>query len=309
MATKIWDAAAATPTGTHRIPADTSGAGSPTRYTVQQLADLYISTGVTAQALGNVTGATAISLAAGGLVTATATGNTTFSITNPPTAGSEWVLILTNGGAHTITWFTTTWAGATAPTLTASGVDVIHFATPDGGTTWYGWHETDFAVGTTSGTVAAGDHTHSSLQLAESGAVYTDATLSADGAWSGIHAEAGVLGETVSFGQVCYFKAADSRWWLADASSVTTSGDVRVGVCVVAGNAASATTILFVGNIRADTLFPTFTISGPLHISETAGAMTQTAPTTTDSVTRRIGFAHTADAADINVSNDYYTHV
>lgn len=143
MATKIWDAAAATPTGTHRIPADVSAAGSPTRYTVQQLADLYISTGVTAQALGNVTGATAISLAAGGIVTATATGNTTFSITNPPTAGSEWVLILTNGGAHTITWFTTTWAGGTAPTLTASGVDVIHFATPDGGTTWYGWHEID----------------------------------------------------------------------------------------------------------------------------------------------------------------------
>lgn len=143
MATKIWDAAAATPTGTHRIPADVSAAGSPTRYTVQQLADLYISTGVTAQALGNVTGATAISLAAGGIVTATATGNTTFSITNPPTGGSEWVLILTNGGAHTITWFTTTWAGGTAPTLTASGVDVIHFATPDGGTTWYGWHEID----------------------------------------------------------------------------------------------------------------------------------------------------------------------
>lgn len=153
----IWSAAAATPTAAHRLPADVSAAGIPTYYSVQQIADLYISTGVTANAIGNVTGATAISLAAGGVVTATVTGNTTFSITNPPTAASEWVLILTNGGAHTITWFTTTWAGGTAPTLTASGVDVIHFATPNGGTTWYGWHETDFAVGTTAGTVAAGD--------------------------------------------------------------------------------------------------------------------------------------------------------
>lgn len=139
----IWSAAAATPNKDHRLPADVSSSGVPTYYSVEQLANLFITTGVTANALGNVTGATAISLASGGVVTATATGNTTFSITNPPTAASEWTLILTNGGAHTITWFTTTWAGGTAPTLTASGVDVIHFATPNGGTTWYGWVERD----------------------------------------------------------------------------------------------------------------------------------------------------------------------
>lgn len=143
MATKIWDAAAATPTGTHRIPADTSAAGSPTRYTVQQLADLKTSVGITANALGNVTGATSISLASGGIVTATATGNTTFTFDDPPVGATEWTLVLTNGGAFTITWPTTTWAGATAPTLTASGVDVIRFTSPNGGTTWYGWHEVD----------------------------------------------------------------------------------------------------------------------------------------------------------------------
>ena len=184
----IWSAAAATPTAAHRLPADVSAAGVPTYYSVEQLANLYISTGVTANAIGSVTGATAISLAAGGVVTATVTGNTTFSITNPPTAASEWVLILTNGGAHTITWFTTTWAGGTAPTLTASGVDVIHFATPNGGTTWYGWHETDFAVGTTAGTVAAGDdsrltddRTASGLRTASTVVAVSSATAPSSG--------------------------------------------------------------------------------------------------------------------------------
>lgn len=151
MATKIWDAAAATPTGTHRIPADTSAAGGPTRYTVQQLADLKTSVGITANALGNITGATSISLASGGIVTATVTGNTAFTFDDPPVGATEWTLVLTNGGAFTITWPATTWAGATAPTLTASGVDVIRFTSPNGGTTWYGWHEVDAPAVTPGG--------------------------------------------------------------------------------------------------------------------------------------------------------------
>lgn len=49
------------------------------------------------------------------------------------------ILIITNGGAATVTWPTSVkWASGTAPTLTASGVDVLTFLTPDGGVTWYG---------------------------------------------------------------------------------------------------------------------------------------------------------------------------
>lgn len=48
-------------------------------------------------------------------------------------------LLLTNGGSATITWPTSVkWSGGTVPTLTASGVDLLTFLTPDGGTTWYG---------------------------------------------------------------------------------------------------------------------------------------------------------------------------
>ena len=48
-------------------------------------------------------------------------------------------LELTNGAAGTITWPTSVdWAGGSAPTFTASGVDVLEFFTSDSGTTWHG---------------------------------------------------------------------------------------------------------------------------------------------------------------------------
>jgi hypothetical protein len=130
-----------------------------------------------------------------------------------------------------------------------------------------------------------------------------------DGTWSGIFSEYGILGEAVAFGELIYLSAADSKWYKADATTAATSGDVKVGVCVVGGVLDAVTTILYIGSIRADALFPTFTISGPVMISETPGEMTQTAPVTSNSVTRRIGFASTANEVLINISNDYYTHI
>ena len=65
---------------------------------------------------------------------------TTFTFSNVPSTGvSSLTLILTDGGSQTVNWpASVTWGGGTAPTLTASGTDVLTFITTDGGTTFYG---------------------------------------------------------------------------------------------------------------------------------------------------------------------------
>lgn len=97
---------------------------------------------VTTNFYGSITAvsATAIDCSAGNYFTKTASGALTWTITNVPSSRSfSFILRLTNGGTGTQTWPSSVkWPGGTAPTLTASGVDVLGFITEDGGTTWRG---------------------------------------------------------------------------------------------------------------------------------------------------------------------------
>jgi hypothetical protein len=98
----------------------------------------------TANAIGSIGGGTQdIDLNAGNSVSGTVdTGTTTFTFSNPPASGKSgsFTLILTNGGSQTVNWpASVDWAAATAPTLTAAGIDILTFITVDGGTIWYGF--------------------------------------------------------------------------------------------------------------------------------------------------------------------------
>ena len=99
--------------------------------------------GEVTNAIGGTGGGTQdIDLTAGNSVTATVdTSTNTFTFSNP-TASDElcgFTLELTNGGSQTVNWpASVDWAAATAPTLTASGVDYLVFWTVNGGTRWYG---------------------------------------------------------------------------------------------------------------------------------------------------------------------------
>lgn len=146
------------------------------------------------------------------------------------------------------------------------------------------------------------------IQMSENTNILLDAALSVDGKWCGI-SEAGTLGETVAFGQPCYFKAADSKWYLTDASAIATAGNVKIAMCVDGGAANDATTMLLWGKVRADSVFPTLTISAQVFLSETAGEITNTYPTTTDSVIRVVGFGNTADELFFAPSGDFLTYV
>jgi hypothetical protein len=129
----------------------------------------------------------------------------------------------------------------------------------------------------------------------------------ADAEFCGITVE-GTAGATLAFGDCCYFKATDSQWYLAKADVTATSGIVKLGMCVLAGNDNDPTRMLLYGNIRANSKFPSFSpLSGQVYVSAAdVGLITSTAPTgTTDFVVRVVGRANTADELFFNPSEDY----
>jgi len=137
MSTAIWAATAVTPAATDRIPVDTSGAGGPSRWTGQQVADVNTLIGGTVTALGSISTNTAIDLSLGGYFSATIAGNLTLSITNvPASAGVTFVLALTNGGAFTVTLPGSVTVIGGSPVLSAAGTDWLVFRTLNGGTAW-----------------------------------------------------------------------------------------------------------------------------------------------------------------------------
>jgi hypothetical protein len=92
-------------------------------------------------AKGSVSGAQSLDLSTATYHSATATGGITWTFSNAPSSGVGFgfILELTNGGAGTQTWpASVDWPNGVAPTLSASGVDILVFLTRNGGTTWHG---------------------------------------------------------------------------------------------------------------------------------------------------------------------------
>lgn len=97
-------------------------------------------TGAVAESLATVTGeAVTLDLKATNNFTHSVTANTAFTVTaNTGNSFQLGTLVLTNGGAFTVTWPTSfKWADGAPPTLMESGIDVITFFTIDGGTAYY----------------------------------------------------------------------------------------------------------------------------------------------------------------------------
>lgn len=184
----------------------------------------------------------------------------------------------------------TTLSRSAAGTLAVEGVDVL----------------------TTSNTKTLSNKSISgALTLEENASIALDPAGSADGKYSGITVT-GTAGYAQTYGDLVYLDTTDSRWEKTDANSASgADGDARgiLGIVVVAGAAdGNACTILLNGIVRADAAFPTFTVNNPIYVSETAGAVTQTQPTTTDVVIRIVGFALTSDELYFSPDNTYTTH-
>jgi hypothetical protein len=149
------------------------------------------------------------------------------------------------------------------------------------------------------------------VTMSESAYILLDSVLSADGVFTGT-AIPGTAGATLAFGNAVYLDPTDSRWELTDANAAAgADGDCRglVGVCILAAAAdGDPTRILVHGTVRADAAFPTFTVGAPVYFSETAGALTSTAPVTTDSVSRVAGWAVDGNSILVSPAGSWSTH-
>lgn len=86
---------------------------------------------------------------------------------------------------------------------------------------------------------------------------------------------AGTAGETVAAGNIVYFKAADGRWWKADADAAATSENLILGVAQGSGTAGNAISggVLIQGR---DTNQSGMTPGAIYYLSDTAGAISAT---------------------------------
>ena len=100
--------------------------------------------GETINDIGNTGTAATINLANGNFVTATLTGNCTFTFTTGLSSGAiSFTLLLTNDAtpSRSIVWPTSVkWPNSSVPvrTTTANATDVYTFFTLNSGTNWYG---------------------------------------------------------------------------------------------------------------------------------------------------------------------------
>ena len=214
-----------------------------------------------------------------------------------PDIGTPSAGTLTNCSFPTLNQNTTGSSGsctgesATVATITTLAPDTATTQATQGNIT---------SLGTLTGLTMSG-----AIQLGET-SIKLDAVLSADAKWSGI-TTSGTLGATIAFGDLCYLNANDSRWELVDAN-LSDGYDKQLGICLDAGNDGDTTEMLVFGKVRA-AAFPAFTVGSQLYMSETAGDLTHTVPTTADCCVRAVGVAISAEDLLFQPSNDYLIHV
>lgn len=140
-----------------------------------------------------------------------------------------------------------------------------------------------------------------------SGGYYLDGTPDSDDTWNGPSTNSFNAGATIAQWEAVYLDSS-STWQLTDADAAATAGTVMVALATAAGTASNALRVVLPGSfVRNDAW--TWTVGGPIYLSTTAGALTQTAPSATDDVVRIVGYAMNADVIFWNPSNDFITIV
>jgi hypothetical protein len=153
---------------------------------------------------------------------------------------------------------------------------------------------------TTTGTVAVG-----AITLADAANVNISTPLlaGADHTTSGITAQM-LAGAAISaFNLVC-IHTTTQEIVVADASAYATARAIGIAPAAISDTATG--TVLLHGFVRDDTY--NWTTGATLYLSETAGALTETAPTTDGAFVQAVGIALEPDVVYINPSMDVIEH-
>jgi hypothetical protein len=108
-------------------------------------------------------------------------------------------------------------------------------------------------------------------------------------------------GENLVFGDNCYLKS-DGKWWKTDADAEATMPGTMMATGTISANATGI--FLIEGWARDDSAWAGMTIGSPIYTSQTAGAITQTAPTPTASATvciQTVGKAPSTNTATVGI--------
>lgn len=96
--------------------------------------------------------------------------------------------------------------------------------------------------------------------------------------------------EALVFGDVCYINSS-GKLAKGDADAIATAGVVGMALATISADASGK--FLLFGFVRNDAW--NWTVGGQIYLSNTTGAMTQTAPSGTDDVIQVLGYATHAD--------------
>ena len=140
--------------------------------------------------------------------------------------------------------------------------------------------------------------------LPEDTSIKLDATLSADGTYCVTMSLTGTAGEQIDFGESVYFKAGDSKWWLARGNAEITTAPMT-GLVISAGAAEAAVEVAIMGEVRADAIFPALVIGGAVFIDPDTAGLVTSLNLTTGEFQKAIGWAKTANVVVLTGNPDW----
>jgi len=162
------------------------------------------------------------------------------------------------------------------------------------------------AAATTAALATKADDAATTTALASKLPILADGLPDADHTANGPQTSTFAAGATITI-MDCVYLGSGGKWLLTDADAAATAAG-PLGISLESKNDTEPMKVALPGSYVRDDSW-SWTVGARIYLSGTAGTLTETPPVATDSVTRVVGFAVSADVILFAPSADYITHV